>query len=816
MQQLLSDSARIVREFLPALSVSWSQAYLSIVPFCPIDIHFRKIYGPRIQNPIRVCGLPNTWGSCLSIMEHDDMSNITFVAFLFNGKEIVSSGYYGSMNVWDVRTGTLLSQLTVDDAEMWRTIALSSDGKVVYTHHDKCMYSLDSATGRSLKMLKVHSSWVVCQCVAMSPRGEFLATGLNDGNIVVWELSAGTKATVLPDPSIGSLPHGWEERYTDSGRVYYVDHNTRTTTWVDPRRQTIIPLIGSSGQDSSLQPQTTPQFKRSPIRSLIFSRSGSVLISGSRDGTCAVWSVGDWSLLRSFQLDNSKSKISFVDISIDDRMIVCVSRDKTITVWDLQNDTQQPFLLLKRAYIPWAVAFSPRSIQLLAFALESTIEFWNILHKEHVGTLRGLPGDIRALQFSPKGKFLVTGGADGSVRLFKVPHHIYSLSSSTSQIPIPVITLRSMMRGVSGYFRHFSKSNDKRSAKKTSVSKLAPTAHKKEVTCVALSPDSSTIATASQDSTIHLWKYKSDAPIQILKGHKGIVSWVAFSRSGKQIVSSGLDDHKIRLWDVEEGNCVRRWCEDNGVWMSRFCISDQYILSCSTLSELRLWGVTLATSVSVKTLCKDLMINVLAISPDDKLISLADENSIYILNIDTGETVMKLDSRNSIPHPILHLSFSDDSTRLLSAHYLKYPTIMLWDITMSGERKDPLGEFVINDWDCPRYLSFSQDHKFIFSSAGYHLIPQPLQPLCAADNSKDTLGIQVYYYLKDGWIWCALPEERRICWIPKQYRDFVGFRHRKLPTITCTIATQGSILVLGSQSGQVTLIDLSALSQNHQ
>jgi E3 ubiquitin-protein ligase NEDD4 len=31
----------------------------------------------------------------------------------------------------------------------------------------------------------------------------------------------------------GNLPAGWEERYTPEGRPYYVDHNTRTTTWVD-------------------------------------------------------------------------------------------------------------------------------------------------------------------------------------------------------------------------------------------------------------------------------------------------------------------------------------------------------------------------------------------------------------------------------------------------------------------------------------------------------------------------------------------------------------------------------------------------------
>ena len=34
---------------------------------------------------------------------------------------------------------------------------------------------------------------------------------------------------------LGSLPPGWEERRTPDGEPYYVDHNTRSTSWLDPR-----------------------------------------------------------------------------------------------------------------------------------------------------------------------------------------------------------------------------------------------------------------------------------------------------------------------------------------------------------------------------------------------------------------------------------------------------------------------------------------------------------------------------------------------------------------------------------------------------
>ncbi|XP_049701343.1 E3 ubiquitin-protein ligase NEDD4 isoform X6 [Helicoverpa armigera] len=52
-------------------------------------------------------------------------------------------------------------------------------------------------------------------------------------------------ASSLPTPSVaasaadadelGALPEGWEERVHTDGRIFFIDHNTRTTQWEDPR-----------------------------------------------------------------------------------------------------------------------------------------------------------------------------------------------------------------------------------------------------------------------------------------------------------------------------------------------------------------------------------------------------------------------------------------------------------------------------------------------------------------------------------------------------------------------------------------------------
>ncbi|XP_046662602.1 E3 ubiquitin-protein ligase Nedd-4 isoform X2 [Homalodisca vitripennis] len=38
-----------------------------------------------------------------------------------------------------------------------------------------------------------------------------------------------------PDDELGPLPEGWEERVHSDGRIFFIDHNTRTTQWEDPR-----------------------------------------------------------------------------------------------------------------------------------------------------------------------------------------------------------------------------------------------------------------------------------------------------------------------------------------------------------------------------------------------------------------------------------------------------------------------------------------------------------------------------------------------------------------------------------------------------
>jgi hypothetical protein len=48
------------------------------------------------------------------------------------------------------------------------------------------------------------------------------------------------------DVHLAPLPRGWEVRFTTSARPYFVDHRTRTTTWKDPRRGSSLALASAA------------------------------------------------------------------------------------------------------------------------------------------------------------------------------------------------------------------------------------------------------------------------------------------------------------------------------------------------------------------------------------------------------------------------------------------------------------------------------------------------------------------------------------------------------------------------------------------
>jgi len=179
-----------------------------------------------------------------------------------------------------------------------------------------------------------------------------------------------------------------------------------------------------------------------------------------------------------------------------------------------------------------------------------------------VGT--GHVSAVSAIAFARRsGNFIVTGGSD---KLLKV-WDISSLSLDGG--------------GENGEER-----------KSTSLQAVAAVAaHTKDINAVAVAPNDSVVASASQDRTVKIWQLPSLVPVLTLKGHKRGVWSVAFSPVDKAVATAS-GDKTIKLWSLADGACLRTF-EGHVASVLRvdFLSSGTQLLSAGGDGLLKLWNL---------------------------------------------------------------------------------------------------------------------------------------------------------------------------------------------------------------------------------
>ncbi|HEY9647032.1 MAG TPA: TIR domain-containing protein [Chroococcidiopsis sp.] len=275
---------------------------------------------------------------------------------------------------------------------------------------------------------------------------------------------------------------------------------------------------------------------------------------------------------------------------------------------------------------------------------------------------------VSSAQFSPDGQLIVSGGGDGTLRLWKPDGELLqtiqgdpTLVTSVSVSPDGELILTS---GSDGTVKLWSVAG-----------KLLHTlsGHQARVNSASFSPDGQQIASASNDKTIRLWS-RSGELLHTLSGHQDAVLSVSFSPDGQTLASGSLDK-TVKLWDLSEPRApqVKQTLTGQSAWINSVSFSPdgQLLASASGDSTINLWtpsGELLHTLTGHHGEVRSV-----SFSPDSQWIATASWDKTVRLWDRSGQPLAVLPGHQDWVNSV---SFSPDGRSLVSASSDK--TVKLW------------------------------------------------------------------------------------------------------------------------------------------
>lgn len=197
------------------------------------------------------------------------------------------------------------------------------------------------------------------------------------------------------------------------------------------------------------------------------------------------------------------------------------------------------------------VAFVHDTDRVLTSSTDGTARLWDMLSGEQLNRYVGHQGTINRLVVCPGQSTFLTAGNDGTIRLWDIESGNEIEILFAGEAPI-----RNLAISPDGHL--LAASIDDRVmvwSLEDMTLRYELAGHTDLVNSMKFSPNSTVLATPSQDSTVRLWNMQTGEEIRSFEGHAAGVWDVDFSPDGLRIVSASLDQ-TARIWDVGTGDEV--------------------------------------------------------------------------------------------------------------------------------------------------------------------------------------------------------------------------------------------------------------------
>jgi RNA polymerase sigma factor (sigma-70 family) len=388
------------------------------------------------------------------------------------------------------------------------------------------------------------------------------------------------------------------------------------------------------------------------VPALAFSRDGKLVAAGEgaligakekTDLASSVWLWDPADGRRVRELKGHTSGVAAVAFSPVGALLASASHDASIRLWDAADGR-----LIRRIAVPQdpypqdvlgadsdgqhggvvAIAFSADGRWLASGGFDGSVRLWDVDTGKAIHVLRGHGREVTSVVFSRDGKVLTSGSRDQTIRLWNTA---------------------------------------------TGKELQAREGHSGRVNAIAISPNGRVAATSCGDRSIHLWSLATGQELHILRGHTGGVYCVAFSPDGRVLASTSADQ-TIRVWDAETGQEIRQLLGHAGaVYTVAFTRVDNLLLSGGADRTLRFWDWS--QGKQVRQLSADSSVYNMSLSRDGRIVGTDGERAQF-WDVVTGKEIHRANSRST--------TLASDGQSFVT-HDVN-GTIQVWNLSSGKER----------------------------------------------------------------------------------------------------------------------------------
>jgi len=279
-----------------------------------------------------------------------------------DGKKIASAGDDGSVKVWDLNSGKVLLTLG-KDLQGADAVAFSPDGQLLAAavnaggRRGNAVQIWDLANGQLVQDMREHTQQI--NDLAFSPDGNRIASVSNDNTLRIWNVKYGTL-------------------------------------------------------------ETTQKETKNNLLALAYSPDGKKIVATENwDGKVQMWDAVNVRLIRSIQ--GHADWVLCVAYSPDGKEFVTGSRDGSVYVWDAESGTRLRVLRDPELDPVNSVVYSPDGRYVMAATQSRHILSWQKTGGKLFNFYAGHDLSVTSLAFPSSGKYLVSAGLDGTIRIWNGP-----------------------------------------------------------------------------------------------------------------------------------------------------------------------------------------------------------------------------------------------------------------------------------------------------------------------------------------------------------------------------------------------------------